>query len=678
MLLLYKGIKKLENFLKALRKVNEHGLSKQEIIRSLTHNPALFIGMDSVLGDLSQGKLANFIVASTDIFEKDTRVLENWINGERYIQQQDQLDIRGTYNLNVNKESFVLEIKGARYKPQAVVPFKNSKRKVDLHHSGRSVELSFSIPGKSTSRYFKLSGVINDEESRIWVGKSVNEDGEWVDWAAIRQSGPEKKTDTSSKEKLHAIPSITKPNTAFGFDSLPEMEIIIFQNATIWTNEDTGILQNSDIAIAEGKILAIGNNLSRVGLFGSDDIDLKIIDAKGKHITCGIIDEHSHIAIDKGVNEAGWNNSAEVSIGDVINPTDINIYRQLAGGVTAAQLLHGSANPIGGKSALIKFRWGSNAEEMKIEGADGFIKFALGENVKQSNWGDNRKTRFPQTRMGVEQVYFDAFHRAREYAEIWEIHRRALENKKRREVVLPPRRDLRLEALSEILDTTRFITCHSYVQSEINMLMHVADSMGFRVNTFTHVLEGYKVADKIRIHGAGASTFSDWWAYKFEVNDAIPYNAAILNSQNVVTALNSDDAEMGRRLNQEAAKAVKYGGVSEEDAWKMVTLNPAKLLHLDDKMGSLSKGKDADLVIWSDNPLSVNAKVEQTYVDGKCYFDRKKHSDLMTRDRKEKDRMINLMLKAGKSTNVELKKPDVKKEQLYHCDTIEEEEVLYE
>jgi imidazolonepropionase-like amidohydrolase len=334
-------------------------------------------------------------------------------------------------------------------------------------------------------------------------------------------------------------------------------------------------------------------------------------------------------------------------------------------------LLHGSANPIGGQSALIKLRWGSSAEEMKIQGAPGFIKFALGENVKQSNWGDMMRVRYPQTRMGVEQVYYDAFYRAREYAEVQKIYRAGLDSKKnKKNAPITPRKDLELEAMAEILNGQRFITCHSYVQSEINMLMHVADSMDFKVNTFTHILEGYKVADKMKAHGVGASTFSDWWAYKYEVNDAIPYNAAILSKQGITTAINSDDAEMGRRLNQEAAKAVKYGGVSQVEAWKMVTLNPAKLLHLDARMGSVKVGKDADLVLWTKNPLSINAVAEMTFVDGRRLFDRKRDAEMRLKMKEEKARLVQEMIQSGsKGKKQKIKKDE---EKLYHCDTLEE------
>ena len=396
-----------------------------------------------------------------------------------------------------------------------------------------------------------------------------------------------------------------------------------------------------------------------------------IIDGKGKHLTSGIIDEHSHIAISRGVNEGGQAVSAEVSIGDVVNPDDINIYRQLSGGVTAAQLLHGSANPIGGQSALIKLKWGFSPDEMLIKDAPKFIKCALGENVKQANWGDFNTVRFPQSRMGVEQVFYDGFTRAKAYKKEWEDYQVNL-GKKSASTTFAPRKDLELEILNEILDSKRYISCHSYVQSEINMLMHVADSMGFKINTFTHILEGYKVADKMKKHGAGGSTFSDWWAYKFEVNDAIPYNAKLMQDQGLVVAINSDDAEMGRRLNQEAAKSVKYGGMSEEEAWKMVTLNPAKLLHLDDRMGSVKIGKDADLVLWTGNPLSIESKVELTMIDGLILYNRNNNLALEERNTKERARLINKMLESNEKG--EATKPFIKKgRRLYHCDTHGEE-----
>jgi imidazolonepropionase-like amidohydrolase len=424
---------------------------------------------------------------------------------------------------------------------------------------------------------------------------------------------------------------------------------VLLKNATVWTNEKDGILQNADVLLENGKIKAVGKGLSAGGA--------KVIDATGKHITPGIIDEHSHIAITGGVNEGAQSNSAEVRVADVVNPEDVNIYRQLAGGVTTSHLLHGSANPIGGQSQLIKLRWGKNAEELKFAGSDGFIKFALGENVKQSNFGTGM--RFPVTRMGVEQVFVDDFTRAKEY-------KKALAGKGS-----SARRDLELDALVEILDNKRFITCHSYVQSEINMLIHVADSLGFKINTFTHILEGYKVADKMKAHGIAASTFSDWWAYKMEVAEAIPYNGAIMHNVGITTAFNSDDAEMARRLNQEAGKAVLYGGLPEEEALKLVTLNPARMLHIDSKVGSLKPGKDADVVIWSANPLSIYAKAEKTFVDGVAYWDMERDAKVRADQQTEKARIIKKMLDS-KNKGGRTQRPAAPAQRIYNCETMEE------
>ncbi|MFY7652533.1 MAG: amidohydrolase family protein, partial [Chitinophagaceae bacterium] len=320
----------------------------------------------------------------------------------------------------------------------------------------------------------------------------------------------------------------------------------------------------------------------------------------------------------------------EVRIADNLNPEDINIYRQLSGGVTSSHILHGSANTIGGQTQLIKLRWGANDEELMFKGADPFIKFALGENVKRTTSPINN--RFPDTRMGVEQVLDDAFARAKAY----EFNRKTNPT--------GTRKDMELEALVEIMNKKRFITCHSYVQSEIVAAMRIGEKYGFPFNTFTHILEGYKVADKMKQHGAHASTFSDWYYYKVEVTDAIAYNAAIMHKVGLNVCINSDDAEMARRLNQEAGKVMRYGGISEEEAWKMVTINSAKALHVDNQTGSIKVGKDADLVLWNTHPMSIYAIAEQTYVDGALYFDRNKDIEKRKEIAAEKKRLITKLL----------------------------------
>ena len=384
------------------------------------------------------------------------------------------------------------------------------------------------------------------------------------------------------------------------------------------------------------------------------------------HLTPGMIDEHSHVAIEAGVNEGTDAVTSEVRIGDVLNPEDINLYRGLAGGTTTAQLLHGSANPIGGQAQVIQFRWGENAEGLKMKAAPPSIKFALGENVKQSNWGDAFTERYPQTRIGVETTIRDAFQAAKEYKTQLAAYNTL--SKRQREQVAPPRIDYRLQALVEILDKQRFIHTHSYVASEILMLIELADEMGFNITTFTHILEGYKTAKEMVAHGASASTFADWWAYKMEVQDAIPTNACLMAEQGVNVSINSDDAGLQRRLNQEAAKSVMYCGMSEHDALKMVTINPAMQLKIDAVTGSIKAGKQADFVLWNTHPLSVYSQAQQTWIAGTKYFDINTDKQLQQQLEAEKTALIQKVLGAGdaaKAGDTEAYKQD---EPEWHCE----------
>jgi imidazolonepropionase-like amidohydrolase len=461
-----------------------------------------------------------------------------------------------------------------------------------------------------------------------------------------------------NKPKVIDFIPVTFPNKAYGNKSVPKAENMIIRNATVWTNEKDGILQNTDVAVSNGVIVEIGQNLANNN--GSKEID-----GTNKHLTAGVIDEHSHIAA-SSINESGHNSSAEVTIEDVINPNDISIYRTLTGGVTTIQILHGSANPIGGQSAIVKLKWGETAENMLMKDAAKFIKFALGENVKQSNWSSY--SRFPQSRMGVEQVFVDFFQRAKEYGQQWDKYNNL--SKRAKSKTPKPRYDIEMEVMWEILKGERHISCHSYVQSEINMLMKVAESFGIKINTFTHILEGYKVATKMAKHGAGGGSFSDWWAYKYEVIDAIPYNGPILSEAGVLVAYNSDNAEMIRRLNQEAAKAVKYGGLSEEEAWKYVTLNPAKLLRIDDKVGSIAIGKHADLVIWSHNPLSIYAVAEKTIIEGAIFYDYSKLDKKIEQNEKEREIIIT-QLKEAKKGGAKTQPAPVIDKRYFECETID-------
>jgi len=647
-------LRSLNQFWSNLRKAMEYGLSEQKAMDALTKSPATMLGIYDMVGSLETGKLANFLVTSGPLFESKTKIYQNWVQGIKYEIKDDALDkALGTYTLKINTvtgtENYTLNVKSSNSlsmvgKDTLNTFFSNDGKTVKLNFApktqrqipggiGRQGGSSSQLPANAA----RLSGISYGTE---WSGTGTDSSGNPLTWTAVFVKAAEAQPDTATEKKKSppVTGKVTYPFEAYGWEEgeQPKQETILIKNATVWTNEKEGVLQHTDVLLKNGKIAAIGKNISEPAA--------KIIDGTGKHVSPGIIDEHSHIAT-ASINEGGQSVTSEVRIGDNLNPDDINIYRQLSGGVTSSHILHGSANVIGGQTQLIKLRWGGNDEELKFKGWPGQIKFALGENVKRSNFnitgGNNR---YPDTRMGVEQVLVDAFTRAKDYQKEWKEYNEALEkskkDKKSKLVLPPPRRDLELDALVEILENKRFITCHSYVQSEITSSIEIANRMGYKYNTFTHILEGYKVADKMKAHGSNASTFSDWWAYKMEVQDAIPYNAAIMQKVGLNVAINSDDAEMARRLNQEAAKIVKYGGVTEEEALKMVTLNPAKMLHVDDKIGSLKVGKDADVVVWSDNPLSIYAKSLYTIVDGTIYFDREKDKLVEKKIDEERNRLI--------------------------------------
>jgi imidazolonepropionase-like amidohydrolase len=387
----------------------------------------------------------------------------------------------------------------------------------------------------------------------------------------------------------------------------------VIRNATILTITN-GTIPKGSILIRDGRIAAVGPSVSVPA-------GASVIDAEGRFVMPGIIDAHSHIAVEGSVNEGSVSVSSMVGVEDVLNPEDINIYRGLAGGVTTSNVLHGSANAIGGKNQVIKLRWGKDARGLVFEGAPPGIKFALGENPRRANSSGQAGQRYPATRMGVMDTIRQAFVEAREYKRKWDDHKvRTAKGETR----VAPRRDLKLEPLVEVLEGRRLVHAHCYRADEILQLLRLAEEFGFRIATLQHVLEGYRVADEIAKHGAGASTFSDWWAYKVEAYEAVPYNAGLMTERGVLVSINSDSAEEHRHLNQEAAKTIKYGGLSEVEALKLVTLNPARQLRIDKRVGSIEVGKDADLVIFDKHPLSVYAVPQMTLIDGQVYFDRQK------------------------------------------------------
>ncbi|UBM57469.1 amidohydrolase family protein [Marinilongibacter aquaticus] len=644
-----------KGFFDNLRKAIGRGLPEEAALAALTSVPAEMMGLSAQLGKIEKGFEANILVTDKPVFDEKSQRLSLWISGKEYkLNIPDRiLDERFVLKIGSEIPEYRLEVKQENGKNKFSV-FKSDsvkvKSKIGFEDESISIEIDLDSLGEGLMQGF------------LWpdghfAGKAILGNGETVAWSAkpaseLSESINEDKKGKKKEEGL--IAKMQFPFAPYGFDEQPQAANYLIRNATVWTNEKAGILDEADVLVKNGKIASVGKNLSTKE-------QVKEIDGRGMHLTSGIIDEHSHIAL-YSINELETV-SAQVRQRDALRSNDINIYRQLAGGVTAAQLLHGSADCIGGQSALIKMKWGEAADGLLIERAPRFIKFALGENVKRGN-AFSGTNRYPVTRMGVEQVYMDAFSRAKDYQRQWKAYN-ALGNKKG---VLPPRKDLKMEALVDILNDDLHITCHSYVQSEINMLMHVADTMDFKINTFTHILEGYKVADKMKERGIYGSTFSDWWAYKFEVREAIPYNNAIMNKVGVKTAINSDDAEMARRLNQEAAKTMLYGGLSEEEAWKTVTLYPATMLHLDERMGSIKVGKDADLVLWNANPLSIYARPEFTMIEGVIYFDEKEYEKKTEEIALEKNQLIQAMknAKGGKSGSMEKKAGSDR----VHCDSV--------
>jgi imidazolonepropionase-like amidohydrolase len=650
-----------KQFLTNLRKAFDYGLTEGKALEALTKTPATLIGVYDKVGSLDAGKLANFLITTGPVFNEKTSIVENWVQGKRYEVKEDAWkDIRGQYNLVITpaaggtSTTYILDIKSST----AANVIGKDTLTGKFSYDGKLVALSFGGPagaaggGRGGARpgnenpaptspeaapggrrsgggggrggsATHLSGGVNGD---IFNGNGTDSAGNLVIWTATFSKAVGPDTTATTRRRPGRIGKVLYPFDGYGWDSLPLQHDLLIRNVTVWTNEKEGRLEGTDVLVKAGKIARIGKNLGAEGA--------EVIDGTGKYLAPGVIDEHSHIAA-FSINEGAQSVTSEVRIADNLNPEDISIYRCLASGVTSMHILHGSANTIGGQTQLIKLRWGVNDTALKFRNWDPFIKFALGENVKRTTSTNNN--RFPDTRMGVEEVLNDAFTRARDY------------QRQRKAAPTTTRRDLELDALVEILDHKRFITCHSYVQSEITALMRVADKFGFTVNTYTHILEGYKVADKMKAHGSNASTFSDWWAYKMEVQDAIAYNATIMQKVGLNVCINSDDAEQARRLNQEAAKSVKYGGMSEEDAFKMVTLNPAKALHVADRVGSIKEGKDADLVLWSDNPLSIYARAEKTIVDGVVYYDIDHDAQMRKYIATERNRLIQKMVAEKRS-----------------------------
>jgi len=628
-------LKKTKDFWENVRAAVRHGLGAERALAMLTTRPANLLGAQELLGAAEEGKLAYLTVFEGDPFtDEDATLRDVWSAGERYeINAAEDTRFDGDWDVRAGAVySGVLSVDGKKV----------TLEKGDETVKAGSVDInedrvSFVAGGTAFGDVgaYRMSAVLAGDTLR---GEGVDPNGDRFAWSASRAQGDDGGDDDDADEEgeFELPPDrLPVPFGAYGRYELPRAETLLISGATLWTSGPSGVIEDGALIVRDGKIVYAGVG-SRVPRIGVD----RTIDARGKHITPGLIDAHSHSGISGGVNEGGQAVTAEVRIADVINPDDIAWYRELAGGLTAANQLHGSANPIGGQNSVVKLRWGaSDPGAFRVDGAIEGIKFALGENVKRSSG------RYPDTRMGVESIIRDRFVAAREYERAHEEYVGL--NRRQQGRAVPPRKDLELDALVEILNGERLIHCHSYRQDEILMLCRVAEEFGFTIGTFQHVLEGYKVAEAIAEHAIGGSCFSDWWAYKFEVYDAIPFNGALMREAGVLVSFNSDSNELARRMNTEASKAVRYGGVEPGEALKFVTINPAKQLKIDEWVGSLEAGKDADFVIWSGDPLSSLTRCEATYVDGIERFSLELDARLRERDEAERRRIVQKILREG-------------------------------
>ncbi len=594
----------------------EAGLTETQLLASLTTSPAALLGRTDILGTIAVGKMANLTVSDGPLYAKDSRITEVWIAGRAYDAApagtpaiESEFRMAGRFAVDrADQVHCVMAVdpKHNKIEFELMNPDGSSRSIAAESVSLESLRGGFQVDGSALGLVGPIRCTMRVDQGAIQIDAVAPDGSNTVFSADAAPIAEESSKPVNPLPRMRSRPSVvlTQPVGDFGLTAIPARERVLFRDATVWTSTPQGIRTHTDVLIRDGVIEQIGANLAA-------PVDARVVDCAGRHLTPGLIDCHSHTGIDGGVNEWTQACTAEVRINDVIDPDDVGWYRELAGGLTCANQLHGSANPIGGQNSVVKLKWGSPLAEWPAVGARPGIKFALGENVVRPTG------RYPQTRMGVEAFMRDRFRAAREYSA---AHKAAATGS--RAGGCAPQVDLELQALAEILDGTRIIHCHSYRQDEILMLIRLADEFGFTIGTFQHILEGYKVADAIARHGAGGSCFSDWWAYKMEVMDAIPWAGAMMQSQGVLMSFNSDSGELARHLNTEAAKAVKYGNLAPTRALEFVTINPAKQLGIGDRTGSIEVGKDADIVVWSGDPLSPMSLCEQTWVEGTKRFDR--------------------------------------------------------
>ncbi len=624
------GLDDPSEFLKNIREAVAAGLTRSTALAAITTNPARLLGIERTHGSLERGKAANIVVTDGALFDDDTRILDVWIDGNRYIiNRKDEVDVKGEWRLAAAGEDIEAVLNIEETRPGrlggsiTVNGVEIELASASVHQESRRFRADF--PGENLDITGTIRLTASAAGGRLF-GWAVIPERENLQWTGELTSPHTNDEESQPRERPARDLDLAelRPAMEYGRSGIPEQpEHILVRNATIWTMGPDGILENADLLISGGKVALTGHNLNAPR-------NAIVIDAEGKHVTPGLIDAHLHSGTD-GVNEMGNAIVPEVRLGDVLNINNIWMYRQLAGGLTTAHVKHGSANPIGGQNAFVKLRWGSLSHELLLEDTPRTVKFALGENPKRVG-----TDRYPETRMGVEQLIADRFRMARDYEARW----REWEGNRQG---IPPRRDLRLDAIVDILNEDIHVQSHSYRQDEILALMRLAEEFDFRIKAFHHAVEAYKVAPELAEHGAGAVVWTDWSSFKIEAYDATVYNARLLHEAGVLTSLHSDDSQLASRMNWESAKMVR-AGMDPVDAMALITNNTAKVLGIDHLVGSLEPGKHGDFVIWSGDPLSTFTKAEQTWIEGRRYFSLEEDAELRRQIEEERTKLIERIL----------------------------------
>ncbi|MBK8247846.1 MAG: amidohydrolase family protein [Gemmatimonadetes bacterium] len=626
------GLSSLQQFLPNLRTAVARGLAPDKALAALTTVPATWLGIEKTHGVIAAGKVANLVVSEGDLFTEESAVRDVWVQGVRYgVTRPPQVDPRGTWTITSSDPgaftSATVRIEGPLNRIRGTIEIAG-RRSVNLTTARITAEtgrLEATFPGEAIGLEGAtlLTGSVREQEFYGWVSLPNGTDATYRGTRTEAYEGPARGAVASKVPNLN-LPFM-RPSMEFGLTGAPaQPAAVLVRNATVWTQGPQGRMENADLLVQAGKVVRVGQRLTA-------PTGAVVIDASGKHVTPGLIDPHTHSGV-SAVNESGFAIVPEVQMGDVVTHNNIWFYRQLAGGLTTTMIKHGSANPIGGENVYVKIRWGSLPDEYKLAGAPRTVKFALGENPKRS------PTRYPNTRMGVQEIIRDHFLAARDYRKEWQRW-------EKEKTGIPPRRDLRMEAILDILDQKLLVSSHGYRADEFLALVRLAEEFGFRIQTLQHGVEAFKIASELKASGVAAVVWSDWGAFKMEAYDNTTYNARLLMEAGVVTSLHSDDSEISTRMNWEAGKLLRTG-VEEVAALSTVTNQSAKAIAIDNRVGSLEAGKDADFVIWNGNPLSQFTKAEQTWVDGRRYFSLDEDKALRAETARQRAQLIQAVLAA--------------------------------